>query len=68
MYFISLYAWKVNFVLYSPAAMRGVISSLLQKDAPFIFDNKCITYFEQLKAALVTTPIIRPPNWKQPFE
>jgi hypothetical protein len=24
--------------------------------------------FEQLKAALVTTPIIQPPNWKESFE
>jgi hypothetical protein len=34
----------------------------------FIFDNKCITSFEQLKATLVSTPIIQPPNWKEPFE
>lgn len=41
---------------------------MLQKDIPFIFDNECITSFEQLKKALITTPIIQPPNWEEPFE
>jgi hypothetical protein len=34
----------------------------------FDFDEKCLAAFRTLKSALVTAPIIQPPNWSQPFE
>ena len=34
----------------------------------FEFDNACLDAFETLKRALVSAPVLRPPNWKQPFE
>ena len=44
------------------------LTSLLQKDVEFIFDDKCREAFEKLKKALTTTPVIQPPDWSQPFE
>ena len=44
------------------------LTSLLDKDAPFIFNNECHEAFQILKKALITAPIIQPPDWKLPFE
>jgi len=41
---------------------------LLAKDAPFEFDDACLTAFELLKNALIFAPIIQPPDWSLPFE
>jgi hypothetical protein len=45
-----------------------LLSNLLQKDVPFNFNEKCLAAFRTLKRALITTPIIQPPDWSQPFE
>jgi hypothetical protein len=34
----------------------------------FDFDKKCLAAFRTLKSALVSAPIIQPPDWSQPFE
>ncbi|KAJ9552184.1 hypothetical protein OSB04_016229 [Centaurea solstitialis] len=44
------------------------LTKLLEKDAPFIFDEKCISAFETLKKHLTNAPIMVPPDWDQPFE
>ncbi|KAJ9544217.1 hypothetical protein OSB04_023924 [Centaurea solstitialis] len=44
------------------------LTKLLEKDAPFIFDENCISTFETLKHHLTNTPIMVPPVWDQPFE
>ena len=41
---------------------------LLEKEAKFMWDEDCQRSFEELKAYLTTTPIVRAPNWKLPFE
>jgi hypothetical protein len=41
---------------------------LLTKDAPFEFDDGCLNAFQILKNALISTPIIQPPDWLLPFE
>ena len=38
------------------------------KDAEFIFDEECLKAFEHLKKALITAPIMQPPDWNIPFE
>jgi hypothetical protein len=43
-------------------------TSLLAKDSPFVFNNGCHEAFQILKKALITAPIIQPPDWKLPFE
>jgi len=40
----------------------------LAKDAPFNFDNECLDDFYYLKKALISAPIIQPPDWSLPFE
>ena len=44
------------------------LCKLLAKDAIFEFDDVCLNAFETLKRALVSVPILQPPNWEQPFE
>ena len=41
---------------------------LLEKDAKFAWDEDCQRSFEELKSYLTTSPIVRAPNWKLPFE
>nr|GEV56021.1 reverse transcriptase domain-containing protein [Tanacetum cinerariifolium] len=41
---------------------------LLEKNSPFIFSNKCIQAFRNLKEKLTEAPILIAPNWDQPFE
>src|SRR4051812_18737516 len=43
------------------------LTNLLQKEAVFNFDEKCLTAFNILKRALLEVTIIKPPCWK-PFE
>ena len=40
----------------------------MQKDIPFVFDDDCVEEFETLKKALITSPIVQPPDWNLPFE
>ena len=44
------------------------LTNLLAKDTPFNFDDKCLDSFYYLKQALVSAPIIQPPDWSLPFE
>nr|KYP57393.1 Retrovirus-related Pol polyprotein from transposon 17.6 [Cajanus cajan] len=44
------------------------LSSLLQKDIEFNFDDRCKEAFECLKRALTTTLIIQAPDWTIPFK
>jgi len=44
------------------------LTSLLLKDVDFVFDDPCLKTFCRLKEALVTAPIIQPPDWNLPFE
>ena len=44
------------------------LTQLLVKDSPFIFNDDCLNAFNRLKEALVSTPIISPPDWALPFE
>ena len=40
---------------------------IIQKYVPFYLDDKCVVAFDRLKKALVTTPILQPPKWREPF-
>ena len=44
------------------------LTSLLAKDAPFMFNDECLEAFQILKKALILAPIIQPPDSKLPFE
>jgi hypothetical protein len=44
------------------------LTNLLAKDAPFEFTDECLAAFHTLKKALVSAPIIQPPDWSLPFE
>jgi hypothetical protein len=44
------------------------LTSLLAKEAPFVFNNECHEGFQILKQTLILAPIIQPPDWKLPFE
>ena len=40
----------------------------MQKDVPFVFADDCVEAFEILKKALISAPIVQPPDWNLPFE
>jgi hypothetical protein len=42
--------------------------NLLAKDILFKFDDACLKSFKILKKALISAPIIQPPDWPLPFE
>src|SRR4051812_8811626 len=44
------------------------LTNLLQKDVHFVFDEDCKEAFEVLKKALITAPLVQPPDWNFPFE
>jgi hypothetical protein len=44
------------------------LTQLLRKDVAFDFDEKRLAAFQTLNNALVSAPIIQPPDWSQPFE
>ena len=44
------------------------LSNLLQKDVPFVFYDDCVEAFETLNKALISAPIVQPPNWNLPYE
>ena len=44
------------------------LTNLLAKDAPSEFTDECLRAFRILKKALVSAPIIQPPDWTLPFE
>jgi hypothetical protein len=44
------------------------LTNLLQKDVPFVFYDDCKEAFEILKKALITAPIVQPPDWNLPFK
>ena len=44
------------------------LMNLLAKDAPFEFIDERLNAFHTLKKALISSPIIQPPDWSLPFE
>ena len=44
------------------------LTNLLQKNIPSVFDDDCVETFEILKKALISTPIVQPPDWNLPIE
>jgi hypothetical protein len=56
-----------RFIKYFSHIAKPLIN-LLAKDVPFEFDNACLKSFNILKEALISAPIIQPPNWSLPFE
>ncbi|CAA7051689.1 unnamed protein product [Microthlaspi erraticum] len=41
---------------------------LLCKEVKFDFDSTCLEAFHTIKGALVSAPIVQPPDWNLPFE
>ena len=44
------------------------LTNLLAKDVPFEFTDECLNAFHTPKKALISAPIIQPPDWSLPFE
>ena len=44
------------------------LTRLLCKEAAFHFDEECMEAFKNLKNALISAPIVQPPDWDLPFE
>jgi hypothetical protein len=50
------------------AKIAKPLTNLLIKDNEFDFSDECVRSFVRLKEALVSAPILQPPDWSQPFE
>ena len=50
------------------AKVSKPLTNLLQRDILFVFYDDCKEAFETLKKALITAPIVQPPDWNLPFE
>ncbi|XP_058751570.1 uncharacterized protein LOC131624649 [Vicia villosa] len=44
------------------------LCQLLQHDVPFVFSKNCLNYFNVLKKAVVSSPVVKAPDWIKPFE
>ena len=44
------------------------LTQLLAKDALFVFSDECLESFCRIKQALISAPILQPPDWDLPFE
>jgi hypothetical protein len=44
------------------------LTHLLANDASFVFTKECLQAFHTMKKALVSAPVIQPPDWHLPFE
>ncbi|XP_013689090.1 uncharacterized protein LOC106392858 [Brassica napus] len=44
------------------------LTRLLCKETRFEFDNDCLSAFHTIKGALVSAPIVQPPDWELPSE
>jgi hypothetical protein len=44
------------------------LTNLLQKNARLKFDERCLIAFNILKQSLLKAPMIKPPDWRKPFE
>ena len=44
------------------------LTNLLNQDVKLYFDEACLKAFNQLKQALISAPIVQPPDWTLPFE
>jgi hypothetical protein len=44
------------------------LTKLLAKDVLFVFDEECLIAFHTLKKALISAPIIQPPDWSLHFD
>ncbi|XP_021723968.1 uncharacterized protein LOC110691358 [Chenopodium quinoa] len=53
-----------------PNSVKGVRSFLghAAKDVPFVFSDACLEAFNRLKKALISAPVMQPPDWSLPFE
>jgi hypothetical protein len=59
--FLSHADFYRRFIKYFSQIPRP-LTSLLAKDVPFNFDDECLNSFHILKKALVSAPVIQPPN------
>ena len=56
----------VRFIINYAEITKGFMR-LLKKGVPFVWDDRAQRSFDMLKAALISTPIISPPNYEEDF-
>jgi hypothetical protein len=61
------HAWFYRRFIQNFSQIARPLTYLLAKDSPFIFTEECLQSFHTLKEALVSAPVIQPPNWHLPF-
>jgi hypothetical protein len=59
-------AWFYQRFIKIFCQITRTLTHLLAKDAPFIFMEECLQLFHTLKEALISAPVIQPPDWHLP--
>jgi hypothetical protein len=68
---IHSFLWHAGFYrrfIHNFSQIARPLMHLLAKDASFVFMEECLQSFHTFKKALVSAPVIQPPNWHLPFE
>jgi len=65
--FLGLTGWYRIFIP-KYAKLASPLTALLKKDQPFQWTPMCQSAFDKLKAALVTSPVLKLPDFSKPFE
>ncbi|XP_013607965.1 PREDICTED: uncharacterized protein LOC106314676 [Brassica oleracea var. oleracea] len=60
----GFYRWFIN----DFSKIARPLTRLLCKDTKFEFDSDCLGAFHTIKGALISAPIVQPPDWDLPFE
>jgi hypothetical protein len=59
--------WDMQEFIKDSFRISWLLMHLLAKDAPFVFTEECLQSFHTMKKALISAPIIQPPDWHLPF-
>jgi hypothetical protein len=62
------HAWFYHRFIKDFSHIARPLTNLLAKDVPFEFNDACLKSFKILKKALISAPIIQPPDWSLLFE
>ncbi|XP_048605046.1 uncharacterized protein LOC106442714 [Brassica napus] len=62
------YAWFYRRFIQDFSKIARPLTRLLCKEIKFDFDTECLAAFHTIKGALVSAPVVQPPDWDLPFE
>uniref|UniRef100_A0A3B1JJM2 Gypsy retrotransposon integrase-like protein 1 n=1 Tax=Astyanax mexicanus TaxID=7994 RepID=A0A3B1JJM2_ASTMX len=65
--FLGMAGWYHRFITHF-SERAAILNALKKKNAPWIWTQECQKAFEDIKQALITAPVLTPPNFSEPFQ